>query len=467
MRPDLVQAAVMARPVRRARFVRDERGVSLMVAMMVTFAVFSLGTVWVGVATHQADGSAIDRRREQSFAAAEAGVNNAMSHLAADASYTGAATSALANGAGEWETTVTAVNAADPTDFRRYIVSKGYAPSKTAPQRVARRLEEQVDLVANDSFRRALFAAPNGITASNNTTITGDVYSAANLTLTSNTKVFGRITSQGTVATGNTSTVGGDISALGNVTIADSGTTVSGNVYAGGVGYANANVTMSGCVMGTVQASGTITGSSPAGCAVNWAQHSPPVAPRVESLPTFTWNPANYAASTTFATATAWNNYFNGSAIPLVLAHKGALAGVFKVTCSGSTITLTAFTMSGDVTLVTDCPVVINGGISNSSGTTANLIIISSTATSPAVSLTSSVSTVANSVHLLLYANNASIQFTNLKNFSGAVYGKSITLDQQFTLTWVPMTPPGFTWTSSANGRYVIVTRDFKEVSFY
>jgi hypothetical protein len=431
-------------------------------ALMVVFAVFSMGAMWVGIANHQGDGSAQHRRREQAFAAAEAGVNQAMSRLAADPFFTGTALSTVAAGAGQYETTVTQVNPLDPTDARRYIVSKGYSPLKTAPKRSARRIEEYVELASNASFHHALFAAPGGITTSNNMTVTGSMYSGTALTLASNAKVFGPVTAQGAVTTSTSSTIGGDLTALGNITVNDSGTTVQGNAFAGGVGSPTANITMTGCVKGTAQASGTVTGTPPAGCPTNWVASSPPVPPTAEALPTFTWNPADYASSFSWATPASFTTYWT--------LHRLAFSGVHKVTCASpclSSITLNAATiLSGDTTIITDSPITIDAGITNSTGGTVNLTIISTSANSPAVYLTNNVSTLANSIHVLLYANNGPIQFRNVKNFSGSVYGKSIVLDLQFTLTWTAMNVPGFTWPVAAGGHSVVVTRDFKEVPF-
>jgi hypothetical protein len=367
----------------------DERGMSMIIALIVTFAVFSLGAVWVGAGLHQNDQSATTRRREQSAAAAEAGLNLAMSHLTADPAYTGASNASLPNGAGDYEMTVTALNPADPNDTRRYIVAKGYAPSKTAPQRVARRLEQQVDLVPTDTFRFALFSAPGGISASNNMTVTGDTYSNTDLTLTNNTKIFGNVTSLGSVTTANNSTIGGDIAARGNITVNNSATTVQGNAYAGGSGYPSANVSMTGCVKGIVQASGTITGSPPNGCPQNWTPNSPPVAPKSETLPTFTWNPANYVSSTTWSSPAAFVSYWS--------ANKNAFEGVHRVLCANpctTSVTLNSkWTMSGDVTIVADSPIVLDRDISNGTGSTLNLGVFSMSSATPAVDLTNNVTT--------------------------------------------------------------------------
>ena len=63
----------------------DERGVSLVTAMVITLTVFAIGGIWITLATHQYSASARERQRQQALSAAEAGLNQAMSGLSADA----------------------------------------------------------------------------------------------------------------------------------------------------------------------------------------------------------------------------------------------------------------------------------------------------------------------------------------------------------------------------------------------
>jgi hypothetical protein len=41
-----------------------------------------------------------------------------------------------------------------------------------------------------------------------------------------------------------------------------------------------------------------------------------------------------------------------------------------------------------------------------------------------------------------------------------------MTLDNQFTLTWVPLSFPGFAWNLASSSHFQIVSRNFKEVPF-
>ncbi|HVW33519.1 MAG TPA: hypothetical protein VHL53_13355, partial [Acidimicrobiia bacterium] len=264
----------------RRRSGDPEAGMALVLSLSVAFVVFALGAVWLGIGTHQVTATGRDKLRDQARNVAEAGLNAAMSGLSADASFSGIPLTTMTGG--QFEVTVQAVSS-DPDDPRRYLVSKGYAPSKASSFRTAKRLEQQVELIPTDGFRYALFSAPGGITGANKMTVNGDVYANGDLSLSNNAAVAGSVTALGSVTTANNSSIAGDIQAGQNVTLNNPATTVLGNVYAGG------NVTMTGHVKGSVQAGGTISGGTVDGTR---APNSPPPPPAPQTRPPLTWDPA-------------------------------------------------------------------------------------------------------------------------------------------------------------------------------
>jgi hypothetical protein len=433
---------------------RDERGIGIVTALMVALVVFAVGGLWVNLSVHQAEESTLERAREAARHAAEAGINRAMSELATSASYAGGGgLQNLTDGTtvvAQYEIVSVTQPGADPNT--RYIVARGWAPTQ-AQAKSRRRLEAQVQLVPSDGFRYALYAAPGGIATSNNLTVTGDVYSDTDLSLSNNAKVTGSITSQGSVTTSNNSTIGGDIRAVGNITLNNSSTTVTGSVYS------NGNISLTGTVKGNAQATGTITGGTVNGTR---SPASPPTPPPNLSLPTFTWNPANYTSPSTWATPAAFNTYFN--------ANKNAFSGVHRVLCpscsaSSDVLFSSKWTMSGDVTIVTDGPIELSKDISNGSGGPVTLTIISLFPTDPAIDMTSNM-TLPGDISVLLYAPDAQISFKNLKHFSGAVYGESLSSNNQFSLNWVPIAAPGFTWDLASSTHFQVQSVSFKEVQF-
>jgi hypothetical protein len=430
----------------------DERGMTIILSIMVCFVVFVLGTVWVGISMHQLNGSGREKLRETARNAAEAGINAAMSQLTADPSWTGESAQQLPGA--EFEVSVLPMSV-DPDDPGRYIVAKGYAPSKTSPHRAAKRLEQQIQLLPSDSFRYALFTAPGGISGANKMTVNGDVYSNGDMSLSNNANVAGSVTSLGSVTTANNSTVGGDIHAGGDVTLNNPATTVLGNVYSGG------DVTMTGHVKGNVQAAGTISGGTVEG---SRAQFSTPPAPVPQTLPEFTWDPGNYPSVVTHATPAAFNTYWG--------ARTGGFSGVHRVACPAPCTTPISFgskwTITGDTTIVADGPVSLSRDLTNGAGAPVTLTIVSlftDTVTTKAITMSNNV-TLPDDVGVVYYANQGSVKFNNLKHFTGSVYASSITLDQQFTLTFRPVSVPGFDFGVTSSSHFAIQAGAFREVPF-
>ena len=429
-----------------------ESGMAMVLSLSVAFIVFTIGAVWLGIGTHQVMATGRDKLRDQARSVAEAGLNAAMSGLSADSDFTGLPLTTVAGG--QYEVSVLTVSN-DPNDGRRYIVAKGYAPTKANPRRTAKRLEQQVTLLPTDGFRYALFSAPGGISGANYMTVNGDVYANGDLNLSNNATVAGSVTSLGSVTTANHSTIAGDIQAANNVTLDNAQTTVLGNVYAGG------NVTMTGHVKGSVQAGGSISGGTVDGAR---AAYSPPAPPESQTLPTFTWDPNNYPVVTTWATPALFNAYFS--------SHTGSFSGAHRISCPAPCTTAVnlgdKWTMTGDTTIVADGPVTLSRDMSNGTSHPVKLTIVSfatDTGSTPAITMSNNV-TLPDDVEVVYYANNGSVKFSNLKHFTGTVYASSISLDQQFQLTFQPVTLAGFDFDLSSSSHFQIQSGAFKEVPF-
>lgn len=435
------------------RKARDERGVGVATALVITLVVFALGATWTTVGLHQVQTSSYDRMREQALNAAEAGVNLALSQLAGQYDWPGtSSTMALGDDTGEYEVTVTPVNPLDPADLDRYIVAKGYAPTKASATLAVRQVEQQVRLDPTDGFSYALFAAPGGLTGQNNSTITGDVYSAANVDLANSAKYFGDVTSLGNVTSASNTTIGGDVWAGGTATLDNAATTVQGNVRA------VSNVSLTGTVLGDAQSGGSITGGTVNG--TRTPNVAPPTPPALQQ-PTFTWDPANYTPTpSSWASASLFNAFWD--------ANRSAFSGHHRVTGGGgaaNTVTLDkSWTMTGDVTIVSDGPIVLSRDIANGTGGEVTLTLVSFTTTDPGVSFTNNVA-LPSSVHLLIFVPNASADFSQLKDFHGVVYAEAINLSNQFTLSYAPPNVPGFSWTLSSVTHYDVDVVTFREVT--
>jgi hypothetical protein len=287
-----------------SRIRRDERGVGVVLALMVTLVVFATGAMWAQHAVHQAEGSGAERSREQAIAAAEAGLNAAMSRLSQNSTCPTGQTwqQGTLPGVGDWEYSFPAVgdpryvDCSDPNEFRRYIIARGYSPSKTAARIQKRQLEQQIDLVATDGFRYALFAANGGITGANQITVRGDAYSRSDVTIDNNSTVTGSLTSYGGVTLQNSTLVTGKVWANGAVDVNTSG---NGSGVNGDVWTSAGNINVVSRIGGNAQAAGSITGG---GTVVGTrTPNSPAPVPPALMLPTYTWASSNFTSPTIWA----------------------------------------------------------------------------------------------------------------------------------------------------------------------
>jgi hypothetical protein len=281
------------------------------------------------------------------------------------------------------------------------------------------------------------------------------VYATGDLALANNSTVSGSVRSLGSFTTSNNSTIAGDVHAADDVTLNNASTTVLGDVYAGG------NVSMTGHVKGNVQAGGSISGGTVDG---SRSQYSPPVPPAAQTLPTFTWDPANYPSWSPYANPTAFQTYWN--------ANKSAFSGTHKIECPAPCSTGNDFgskwTLTGDTTIVSDGPISLSRDIANAAGHPITLTIVTNATDSgstPAVSMSNNV-TLPDDIEVVFFAPNGTVKFTQLKHFTGTVYASSIALSQQFTLTFEPVAPAGFDFGLTSSTHYAIQAGSFKEVPF-
>lgn len=442
--------------IRRAR--NDERGAGIVTALMITLTIFALGTTWTQIATHQVEASSFEKYREQALNAAEAGINAAISTLAADYDWAGTSgVVALADGTGEYEVVVTPVDPTDPTDLDRNIVSRGYAPKADSTRRAARQVEQQVVLDPTDGFQFALMASPGGIVGQNNSYITGDVYSADDLTIAQSATINGDVTAVGNITTNNNSTIGGKLWAGKAATIDNSQTAVQGNVWSGS--NAGEGVALEGTVAGDLQTGGTLTGSGTVNGTVS--QNNPPPAPPVLTQPTFTWDPNNYTSATAWTSASNFMSHWDSNTSAFSGHHRiaGGDSASNKLTLDKQ------WTMTGDVTLVSDGPITLSRDVANGTSEELVLTVVTTSTQDPAILFSNNV-TIPGTIKILLFAPNGRIDFSQLKDFHGVVYGETIDLSQQFSLAYDPPDVPGFDWSASSAVHFDVDVQVFREVPF-
>jgi hypothetical protein len=228
--------------------------------------------------------------------------------------------------------------------------------------------------------------------------------------------------------------------------------------------YSGGNVSITGRVRGNVQAAGSIIGGTVDG---SRAQYSPPPPVPVQTVPTFTWDAARYVSPPNLPGYPPTRELTPAEFQQLWADNKDAFHGSYRVRCSPCPTAVTlnaAWTMTGDVTIASDAPVTLAREMANGAGGAAlTLTVASFSAASPAILMSNSISP-PDSIRIALFTPNGPVSFKNRKNFSGAVYAASMTLEQQFTLTFVPVTVTGFTWDLASSTHFVIQSRVFREV---
>jgi hypothetical protein len=332
------------------------------------------------------------------------------------------------------------------------------------------------------SFNYALFSLSD-VTTKNNNVVCGDIWANTYVTVYQNDAV--RAADNGcpegsegsgsvTAATGyinleHNSEVDGDAWSGGND---QSGKAISlaGGAHVGGfakasssspgcsddVGHSRYKVDNSGTIDGTVTTWGTVSGSGQTGTRYPLTCTD---APATKSMPSFSFNPANYPAGTvhmyTFpADYSAFNSY--------IASHKSNLSGVFYIAGGGAStpVDLGGASVGGDLTVVAaNSPIDASGGIGTVSGnTTDKLVVLASFYAAPATSCSSNggnpgdcaigiknnfqpidddVSDGGNTA-VLLYAPNGPVSFKNNANFVGAVYANNIQIKNNMNVVYDP-----------------------------
>jgi hypothetical protein len=416
----------------RNRPARSDDGFTLVMAVLVTVVVFSLGGTWLAYADHENDASAYDRRRQQSIDAANAGLVVADAALSRNSAYTGAIVTNFAGGNAQYETIVE-VDPTDPTGFRRIITSRGYGPAKLDSSTASRAMRQVVELDPV-GFQYAMFSESAIVTGSS-AGVVGDIYANGTITLGNSQDYVGTIYTQGNVVTGSNQQITGDIFAAGNISVSSSSTKLAGSAYAGG------SITTGGTIQNNAQAGGTI------GCAKvlgSCSPNSPPTGIPVQHLPTFTWNPANYASVTTYASGAAF----------VAAVTKQNRSGTFYVTGDVAFANNDSLYLVGDMTIVATGNIALPRQVENRTpdGATVQLTIIS---TGSGTITPFNNFTIPSTVRTLMFTQGT-FDAKNSSTFTGSLYAGSLTNGARLTVTYAPLDDTGFNWTN-ANPQFFTV----------
>jgi hypothetical protein len=272
---------------------KDEEGVAMITAILVSVIVISLSAVAIQLALHNVGTSAYDRKRVQAVAASEAGIDATMEQIqTAQAQSNGtinlpcsyAPGSALAfqstpvslqlapgaqyqvavgyvdqNGAG---LSCTSVQSGAVLPSSAYITSTGVATATSSSIAVSRTLYTQVTLVPNTGFTQALFSN-GGFPSQNQFTITGynsnngNIYTNGDFVCNNNSTVYGSVYAQGGATIASSCTMAQDLW-TGNAISMSNSAEVKGNLTSATGGLTMLNTSK---VDGNVKVKGTCTNS--------------------------------------------------------------------------------------------------------------------------------------------------------------------------------------------------------------
>jgi hypothetical protein len=450
----------------------DDSGIGVISAVIVGLVVFTSGATWISMAMHQGSGSAGDRDRERAFGAAEAAVHQAMSQMSFNPTSCPTKASPVTgqvNGVSyRWWIDQTQYSCAQVDEPNRYIVAQGWVGAgPNAPGAKRRQVEQQIKLKPLDGFKYALFASPGGISASQKMDLEGDVYSAEDFTLANNSNIKngGIVGQQGVTING--SKIDKDIWSVGDIKMAATGGHVLGDVKTSG-GPKLGGGTFAGDIsaVGTIEkkaiAPGTIAlGGTIKGGRVKSAVTPPPK----QTMPAFDPLAVTYSQPT-WTTAKAFNDHLTANRTNFTGIHRVTNTGTNEVLLSGNP----HWTVGGELVMVVADGLIRFAGDLKSTNVPAGgkltLAVISLSGSDNAIRLTNQ-QTFPSDVSVLLFAPNGCVNFENLKTFSGAVYAKCITSNNQMNLTYLqPTTIPGVDWTTSSATRFEIEAHVFREVVF-
>ena len=453
---------------------RDERGVALVVAIMVGFVATMFVATTMYVAFHDQTSSAHNRSWGQALHVAESGVQQAVAYLQNSNGVVPSTTQTGTTSEGTYQYRILAQSR------NRYEIDAVGTAGSTSSLTASRRL--RVTMAPPVSFKYALFSLSD-VTTKNNNTVCGDIYAGTAVTVYQNDSVLASTNAScpagSTIGSGNVTAATSYISMSNNSTI--QGQAWSGGYDASGYGIAMGNgasiggdakasdstpscaddaahakykIGSSGSVSGNATAWGTIT-STVSGTKT---QNSCTAAAVAQTIPPFVFNVNNYPTASlhqyTFPTDyTAFNTY--------IAANKSNLSGTFYIAGGGASypVSLDGATVTGDLTVIADAsPIDMTSVGLGSSGTGDKMIVLATWYSASAAGCTTNGGNPADcaigiknnfspsssnlsggdNTALLLYAPNGPVAFKNNADFHGAVYASNIQVKNNMNVSYDP-----------------------------
>jgi cytoskeletal protein CcmA (bactofilin family) len=432
--------------------IRDEQGIALITAMIVSMVVITLGATAVTLAMHNSEQSARDRRRVESVAAAEAGINFYFSHLQSGPpdTFECSLTKTLnATPTTQFQATATFYDAdgdvmpcplgADDEPDGVLIRSVGTSTSSD-PARTIEAFANLVPVRGSPFGDFAVFSEANPIFNSNTQVFGGDshdgnIYTNGNAEIESNATIYGDVLAQGYVNLQSNSEVKEDVHARTYVSL-ETNSRVLGNVRA-----ATQHVTTgtSSRIYGDARAGTTISGSGQIDGLV--IPNTPSAPPEVIAFPDFTYDPL------------AWQKA--GYTVQTVATCAAAKAFLAAITTGNWVVRIP---LSCDLSFNKDAPtlqgnlaIISNGSLTlqsntdlKSDGSPHTLHLIFGLGGSAPCNITfNSNTTIASGLKTLLYTPCQILLNSNSLVVEGQMFGGSVNFNANSDLTFDAIEVPG------------------------
>ena len=402
----------------------SDTGAAMVMAAIISVVVMGLAGITLSFANRENSSSKNDWQRQHAIDAAMAASVVANSALANNAGYSGSGGPvAFGVGAAEYEVTVQ-TDTTVTSGFRKIITTSGYAPSKAKATSV-RTIRQVVDLDPI-GFAYGIFV-DGSYSDGSASSVTGSIYAGGSISLGNAHDYVGDLDAIGSISTGSNQTITGSLHANGSVSVSNTSTIVYGNVYAGG------SISTGGTIRDTAQAGGSI--SNCANVQGSCIQHSAPPPVSVQQLPPFTFNASNYSPAPINV---------SGSDFSTRVKNRTYTQGVFNVSGSVSFANNDSLQLTGDMTIFTGGSITLPGTVSGPAGQNVQLaVIVGGSATAP------NNLTIPSTVKTLIYTNG-SFSASNKLIFTGVLYAHgSFSLGANSSITYAPVSAPGFNWTNS------------------
>lgn len=356
------------------RLRREEQGVALITAIMVSMAVLTLSTVSLQLALHSSETSSYDRRRVQSIAAAEAGLDYFQSLLSNTGGQTVpcSVTKSLTGSPGTFTVTATFYAtegsttpmscplATDAVPQAARVVSVGRSTAATPARTMETYLRLSVSQGGTFGISGSVFAE-NAINVVSTAQIGGqyfndaDLYTNGSISLASSSVIYGKVSAQGAVTLKSNANIKRDVWAGGNVSLA-SGADILGSATTPG------SITMAGnsTIAGDAKAGGSITGGTVGGVR---SPNTPGVTgPPTRAYPTFTFKSSDWLAGG-YAIQTFSGPSACSAAVSYVQSTWTTGNLVVRITEPGTVCTTTfttgTYNVKGNLAIVSDGPVLL------------------------------------------------------------------------------------------------------------